>query len=308
MMIVILTRIGRPHIDFFSAVLRNDPIGAILSAYTYTATFEEVDHQGRDIVSHLVTRPDKVWRYIMEELLERHPYMPVKDRYGRDALSWACSEGYQEAIDQLIRAGCSLRARDRQNWTPIHHVVANNRLDVLATLYNAHEKLFGEIIDSDFWDVLKSPDISSELLHFLWNRFQGMPTSESLRYANIAEKEHDIPSTRDEDTSTRKSEISKTGWLSEDKSTTTVKEFLNFGDEDWEEGESSRDTASLMNGKQTVNVEDDTSITKSEVSLHSEKSKVSDGKEEAMPSKRNEASQDEDLSSTKKLDSSEIYP
>jgi ankyrin repeat protein len=104
---------------------------AIFGILLHTATFEEVDRHSRDGMSHLVTPPGKIWRYLMEELLERHPYIPPQDRHGRDALSWAYSEGYQEAIDQLIRAGCSLKARDRRNWTPVHHVTANNRLEVL---------------------------------------------------------------------------------------------------------------------------------------------------------------------------------
>lgn len=250
-------------------------------------------------MSHLGTRPGKIWRYLMEELLERHPYIPTKDRYGRDALSWACSEGYQEAIDQLIRAGCSLKARDRRNWTPVHHVVANNRLDVLEALYKVHEKLVGEIIDSEFWNITKSSDISTDLLRFLSRRFQVMPTSELTKDDTTkeagSEEEHDLPSTRDEDTSTTKSKLSKTRWPSKDDPTIEIEEVLDYEDDDWQGGRKRKGSGSPIEGKHTVDAEDNASITMSEVSLNSEKSKASIGKEDAMPSIKEEASQNADI-------------
>jgi hypothetical protein len=107
-----------------------------------------------------------------------------------------------------------------------------------------------------------------------------MPTSKSteddITKKTGPEEEHDLPSTTDKDTSTTKSELLKTGWPSKDNSTLEIEEVLDFGDQDRQGGRRSKGSGSPINGKHIVDSEDgeeDASITKSEVSLNSEKSR-----------------------------------
>ena len=144
----------------------NDPIDAVINVYVDKAV-EGKDDNDRNVISLLATRRGEIWRYLMGDILATHPYPTLKDKGGRDALSWACSDGEVDAVDQLIRAGGSLRTRDKTNWTPLHHAIANNRLDVLESLtLDVVREWMDDFTGPEFWFAVNSNGVSDDMLRF----------------------------------------------------------------------------------------------------------------------------------------------
>jgi len=153
-----------PPYSLFAAILDKDEVDAVLCAYAYESS--EQDDEERDALSHLAVSHGETWRYLTKEILAMHPYTAKKDRNGRDALSWACSEGEVDAVHQLIEARGSLVTRDRQNWTPLHHAIASNRLDILESLTLSADEWMELVAGAEFWFAAHSENVSDDTLRF----------------------------------------------------------------------------------------------------------------------------------------------
>ena len=60
-----------------------------------------------------------------------------KNKKGESKLHVACNKGTAETVSELLRLGANPNSQDHAGWTPLHDVVAANRLDVAEVLLAA---------------------------------------------------------------------------------------------------------------------------------------------------------------------------
>ncbi|KAL7749749.1 putative ankyrin-repeat protein [Sorochytrium milnesiophthora] len=58
----------------------------------------------------------------------------LRDEDERTALHWACSGGYAEVAEELVKAGAAVDATDEAGWTPLHIAVSAGHAGVVQLL------------------------------------------------------------------------------------------------------------------------------------------------------------------------------
>lgn len=67
-------------------------------------------------------------------LQDVHENVDEEDAFGRKALHYAAEAGHLDAVDLLLKSGCSVNAMDKNNSTPLYFAVKTNRADILKRL------------------------------------------------------------------------------------------------------------------------------------------------------------------------------
>ena len=74
---------------------------------------------------------------VPEEKTKQVDNLEKKNKKGESKLHVACNKGTVETVSELLRLGANPNSQDHAGWTPLHEVVADNRLDLAQVLLGA---------------------------------------------------------------------------------------------------------------------------------------------------------------------------
>ena len=74
---------------------------------------------------------------VTEEKTKQVDNLEKKNQKGESKLHVACNKGTVETVSELLRLGANPNSQDHAGWTPLHDVVAANRLDLAKVLLGA---------------------------------------------------------------------------------------------------------------------------------------------------------------------------